>query len=270
MSNQNQNNNPQPEEEYVIDVTPREFISWQNKMRTDTDELASVISSIFSKVFHDYVGCRVKCRKDVFNRDIFDTIFVFRDNPAPVPDGMIKATLNLVDVNSQQNNDHNNDKKLNYLTMIGIFNARSEGKTFTLTDEAKAILLPYMGYINNQKPSLKNMENCINTTIESNINPLYGNNTEIISVIVSGIDVYKLIKKIYGKEMVTCCSKKADGSYEASVSPCDYRIEFEKYKEGTNGQESIITINQFSPRIGEEKLAKENSNLVYTDRLIFH
>lgn len=271
-TNQNQNNNnPQSEEEYVIDVSPRKFISWQNKMRTDTDELASVISSIFSKVFHDYVGCRVKCRKDVFNRDIFDTIFVFRDNPTPVPDGMVKATLDLVNVASQQNNsNYSSDKKLNYLTMMGTFNARSEGKTFTLTDEAKKVLLPYMGYINNQKPTLKNIENVINTTIESSINPLYGNGTEIISVIISGIDIYKLLKKIYGKEMVVSCIKGADGDYEANLSPCDYRIEFEKFKEGTNGQEAIITINQFSPRIGEEKLTKENSNLVYTDRLIFH
>lgn len=258
---------------YEIDIIPKTFKSLQNKMRTDTDELASSVSSIFSKIFHDYVGCRVKYQKTINipnsgTIDIFDTMLVFRDNTSPIPDGMIKATKNLVSINQEESSNNNNDdneSSIDYLDVINVFNSRSKGEIFTLTQEAKEIILQFMG----PKVNLGNIDKYINQTIESSRNPLYPTNTEVISVVISGLDIYKILKKIYGNKMIVSCSKHGD-DYNAEFSQCDYRLEFEKYKPGTNGQECIVSINQYSPIIGEERLIKENSNLIFTDRIIFH
>lgn len=262
------NNNPE-NEKYEVEVTKLPFTSWSNRMRTDTVELATLVSSIFKNIFHDYIGCRIEFTgRDQNGNDYFNTNLVFRDNPAPVPDDIIKSTVNLV--NRGSGDLETKEGRFNYLEMVSTFNHRSEGKIFTLTDEAKKILLEFMSNVNGKPVTMKNIDKFIELTTESANNPLISGNAEIISVIVKNVNLNAIIKKLYGDTMVISSKKNNDGNYEINCGKCQYKLEWNGFKANTNNRESIITINQYSIELAKDINIKENPALGYASRIITH
>lgn len=175
--NQNQNNNQQQREPLSLTIEPIEFDGLLKTKFTTTVELAKMVNEIFRPVFSDYEGCLVLPNQ----MGGFDTVVYFCDKG--VQDERLKALRPVV----QQGN------QLNISQRISNINRRFQNKTYELTDDAKDVFSEFM--VKERNSNKVRWNQLVVEKAENNYNSC------VIHVQLNGIDIMKIIKKIYGSSV---------------------------------------------------------------------
>lgn len=173
--NQNQNNNNQQQKREPLNLTiePVEFDGLLKTKFTTTVELAKTVNEMFRPVFSDYEGCLILPNQ----MGGFDTIVYFCDKG--IQDERLKALRPVV----QQGN-------LNISQRINNLNRRYQNKTYELTEDCKDIFSEFM--VKERNSNKVRWNQLVVEKAENNYNSC------TIHVQLNGIDIMKILKKIYG------------------------------------------------------------------------
>lgn len=177
MNYQNQNNAVQDNyEPIILDVDQQEFDGVLKTKLTTTTDLAKMVNKLFKPVFVDYEGCLILPNQ----MGGFDTTIYFRDKG--VQDENKLSALQHV-VQAQGGN-------LSMSQRLQNINLRYKNKTYDLTRECKDVFKEFM--ITDKGSSKVNWSKYVVEKTE----PSY--NGYSIYVQLNGVDIMKIIKKIYG------------------------------------------------------------------------
>lgn len=180
MNNNNQQQNKQEEEEFELCIEQQEFDGLLKSKLTTTTDLSKMVNKIFKPVFEDFEGSIVLPN----NVGGFDTVIYFRDPGMSRHNGQsdkVKALQYLV----QQNNGN-----LSMSQRLQNLNTLYKNKTYTITKECKDIFKEFM--ITNGKNKSVNWNRHVVEKTEPNYNGYS------IYVLLTGIDIIKVIRKVYG------------------------------------------------------------------------
>lgn len=170
----------QKKENYVpleLNLEPIEFDGMLKTKLTTTTELAKMVNELFRGVFSDYEGCLILPN----SMGGFDTTIYFRDKG--IKDNRINALEHVV---QQQAGRLDINQRINNLNM------RYKNKTYDLTKGCKEIFGEFMIPERNKKINWN--RNVVEKTENS-----YNGYT--IYVQLNGVDIMKVIKKIYGSKV---------------------------------------------------------------------
>ena len=198
------------DENAVIEFEPSEFRTVGQITRISSDDLARKIALAYKQSFHDLVGVFIGRPDPVNNQNDFSVRMWFEQNMEPLPDGKIRNLINLVSPV---------DKGADLFYKQQVVQHRIKGDSFTLNDETKILLSDVMyGGRNANKPKSKSWEKFIHTQRFplNNGNPFFKGGDKVY-VVVSGLDIRRLLRKIYGAEMVVSTAVKGDKA-ESNVS----------------------------------------------------
>lgn len=174
-NNMNQNNNNQQQREPLsISIEPIEFDGLLKTKFTTTVELSKMVNEIFRPVFSDYEGCLILPNQ----AGGFDTVVYFCDKG--VKDERLKALRPVV----QQGNQLNISQRINNI------NRRFQNKTYELTEDAKDVFGEFI--IKERNVNKIRWNQIVTEKAENNYNSC------VIHVQLRGLDIMKIIKKIYG------------------------------------------------------------------------
>lgn len=235
-----------------LEFTPETFKAFCRVMRIRNDELARLIKIKYADVFHDLKGVRIQ-----FVYGKFVTEFYFENNNEPVPEGKIKNLENLSSPTISGSNLFLKNRQLQH---------RVNGEKFTLTEQTKILLadVMYGGKDNNKPNSKKWLENVTEICTPVPANPFYTTkNAAIVMVRVGGIDLNRVLRKVFGTKMViqTEQVKTDDGVADANTyAEAWYRPKFDKIVPGSRTPEPLFTINidQFDKGQAVEMTINEN------------
>ncbi len=187
MTSTNQNTEAKASESKLrIEVEPIAFDGLIKGKYTTTMELSKLVNSVFKASMADYEGSLILPTP---NGQYLECTLYFKNKNAENSD-QIK---NLVPVGASQGNKR--------IDRYEAFNSRTTNKMFTLTEETKQILSDFIVGKPGQKIDW-------NKHVFEQAEQVYNGN--IVYVKVVGIDLYKILKTIYGG--------KIDGDR------CDYNI----------------------------------------------
>ncbi len=178
MNYQNQNQNKMEEnyEPLELELIQQEFDGVLKTKLTTTTDLAKMINKIFKPVFSDYVGSLVLPNQ----MGGFDTVVYFRDSG--VRDERTTAIQHLV--------QQNGNRQLSMSERIQNINIRYKNKTYDLTRDCKDVFKEFMVTEGNGKKI--NWNKYVVEKTEPNYNGYS------VYVQLNGIDIMKIIRKIYG------------------------------------------------------------------------
>mgnify|MGYP004455141761 CR=1 FL=1 len=221
--------------------------------RSNTKDLSIKIKEKFRKVFHDLKGVYIQYQND----KNFATSLIFEYNSAKVPDGKIK---NLVPVSLKGANSNSGE---NLFEINNRLQKKFTGKTFELTDETKLLLAPYMYGDKNQNnyKNTKAWNQRIQEVKESTMNTspwLYSNNSERVYLVVTGLDIRKLLRAVYGRKMVIKTIIN-DNKADNIMAEAFYDIEFR----GNRPEFSIVNIWQIDKSKVQEVAQRESPKMAY-------
>lgn len=221
--------------------------------RSTTKDLSIKIKEKFRKVFHDLKGVYIQYQ----NGKNFATSFIFEYNSAKVPDGKIK---NLTPVSLKGTNSNSGE---NLFEINNRLQKKFTGKTFELTDETKLLLAPYMYGDKNQNnyKNTKAWNQKIQEVKESTMNTspwLFSNNSERVYLVVTGLDIRKLLRAVYGRKMVIKTIIN-DNKADNIMAEAFYDIEFG----GNRPEFSIINIWQIDKSKVQEVAQRESPKMAY-------
>ena len=177
------------------------------KMNTTTRWLAETFKANLMKYFHDLSSVYI-----VYERGNFDVQLTFVKNTAPVEGDKIENLVRTID-----KYDHNSIYAMKQRQSV-----YRSGKEFSLTDETKLFLSPFMAGPNNNRKRLyadkffwdKLIEEKFDTQMnrERNVWGVVSPENKITYVTVHGIDINKVASWVLPKEYVGYCEKGEDGT----------------------------------------------------------
>lgn len=172
-------NQNKTEENYVpleLELKEQEFDGVLKTKLTTTTDLAKMVNQIFKPVFSDFVGSLILPNQ----MGGFDTVVYFRDSG--IKDERTTAIQQLI-----QQGNHN---QLTMSERIKNMNTRYKNKTYDLTRDCKDIFKEFMVTERNGKKI--NWNKYIVEKAEPNYNGYS------VYVQLNGIDIMKIIRKLYG------------------------------------------------------------------------
>lgn len=183
MINYGATNNQQPkkEENYepmVLNVEQQEFDGVLKTKLTTTTEVAKMVNKLFKAVFSDWEGCLILPN----SAGKFDTFLYFKENGIK-DESRLCALEHVVQANTNN---------LSMSQRIQNLNLRYKNKTYELSRDAKDILKEFM-------PQEKNGSVKWNNYIVEKTQQEY--NGYSVHVQIIGIDIMKIIRKIYGSQV---------------------------------------------------------------------
>lgn len=238
----------------IISFEPAKFKTLGKIMRVTSDVLASKIREAYSTVFHDLKGVNL-----VLNHNNIEVEFYFENNPEEVKDGSIKNLINLMDTSKPSGSGTKN-----LLAMRNLLQNRVAGHHYEINDETKILLADIM-YGNREAllPSNKSAK-----FWEAHIHempPIIDNNMFVKSnnavrnfVKVTGIDIHKVLRKLYGADMVINTTINDDGKEINSHANAMYEIRFIKYLNNGVPNVMVLHIEQFDVAAADEYARREN------------
>lgn len=257
-------NNPNPVAfDDEIQFSPEPFKAFMKKTHIKNDELCRLIKAKYSDVFHDLIGVNIEY--DPVHRR-FGVAFYFENNTEPVPDGKYKNLVNLSDPSSGSNT---------LFTKNLVLQHKINGEKYTLNDETKVLLSDIMrGGREANKPGSKNWnQNITEKAVAINsADPFYrSRNAGRVLVQVTGIDIHKLLQKIYGSKMVInteSVSTPDGGEADANIyAQAWYQVQFVRaLPDGT----FCLNIDQFDKGQVEAFTIAENPAIVPTNGIRYY
>ena len=173
-----------------------EFKAFGRFTRITNKDLSLLIKSYLTTILHDLRGVMI-----MFDGVNLDTRLYFQKNTAELPNNKIPRIVDLT--------KPSNDKSI-FARQKAIYNAKNQN-IYTLNDATRVLLSDFMyGGRDANKPKSNrwndniNQMDMMNGLQQTNPNYLqfYAQNVHDIYVEVKGIDLNRLIKVIYGNEMV--------------------------------------------------------------------
>lgn len=212
----------QKEKGASIDIEQMEFGGTLKTELTTTLDLANLVNSIFKPIFHDYVGCVILPNQ--FGQSLELSLF-FKDKGVPT-NGSVKNLVNAVDANT---------RGASPMDRIRNMNIRNSNKVYSLTDETKEALSEFIF----SRPGQNiNWNQLVYEVAEQSFNG------HQIYVKVCGLDLLKILRKVYGK--------RNNGSYN------DYSINIIKPLMQVSNMDSnyLVSILQLDTKRVEELCKK--------------
>lgn len=206
------------------EIEPMEFDSFGETLRIDSRTLAEQISAMFKAIFFDYFGTTVRYENGNFSVQLY-----FKNNGKPKDSGdpRIKS---VIDLTSSDNDDNNNDN-VSFFDKKRIINNRLSAKLYDLNDETKEFLSEFLyGGAKANKPNNKKAWAQKLTDVRAPLNDSYiamynnGYRAEEVALRVTGVNIYKILKKLYGDKMIA-----HSGFNDSTMVPCDYEVRFVKF-----------------------------------------
>lgn len=193
LLDQTENPNPEATEEnkgkFWINVTEKCAFegTYANKLLT-TEQLSSIINSLFRGAYLDYEGCSIAI--DPNNNNAIAIELAFRPGVQFELNSSLGATVMAIDELNVEAKD-----KRNVVERAQIMSNRLRSKNmFTLSKEAKDGLIDYM-YIMNRNEKVDNFFAA--RYYERQMQQMY-NRPQIVYAMVRGIDINKIISMVYG------------------------------------------------------------------------
>lgn len=159
-----------------IEIEPIPFDGLLKSKIISTIDLSKLVNSVFKNALADYEGCIILPMQN----GQFDCTLYFKDHGGPVRGG--DQIKNLISVSGQNRVGSAVDK-------ITAFNNRTSNKLYSLSEETKQILSEFINIKKNQKINW-------NQLVFEQAEQAY--NATIVYVKVCGIDIVRILKKIYG------------------------------------------------------------------------
>lgn len=255
---QTQQTNEAVEEEDGITIdTGVPFNAMRETTKITSFELATQISTMFKTVFYDYLGSFIRMNN---GKILIDLYFIDREKDNKSNDQRPKSVVNLTQANISD---------ISVIEMKRIINNRYNDRLFDLNDETKELLSKFMPGTDKSDKN-KNWENYISiekARVKEEYASLYRNGryAEYLAVKVSGLDIYKILKTLYGKYIVQNSfyntedikftrnenGKIIEMEVEAKnkLDFCEYKIQFDKYTTPVqNLPVFIMDIVRYNPR----------------------
>lgn len=176
MNYQNQNKMEENYEPLELDLKEQEFDGVLKTKLTTTTDLAKIVNQIFKPIFSDFVGSLILPNQ----MGGFDTVVYFRESG--IKDERTTAIQQLV-----QQGNHN---QLSMSERIKNMNTRYKNKTYDLTRDCKDVFKEFMVTEGNGKKI--NWNKYVVEKAEPNYNGYS------VYVQLNGIDIMKIIRKLYG------------------------------------------------------------------------
>jgi len=174
------NQNSKKEDDYKIDIEPIEFDGLLKTKLTTTMTLGADINRLFRTLFSDYEGCVIAPNN--YNGAL-EAVLYFKDKAKIArADGKFTAVIPRMEkVRSRENTS---------FSQIQVFNARTNTKQYDVTEEFKGLMAQF---VNNhgKKPDWNSMV----FELKNTINQMGAYD---ILVEVRGLDLYRILKKVYG------------------------------------------------------------------------
>lgn len=240
----------QIDSEARLDTDPTPFKAYGKIERSTNRKLCEQIKSKLSSVFHDLAGVYISMNPTAVNSFIVELFFEW--NALDVPENKIRNLESLTTAS----------KSNTWERMHSTYN-RASGKTFTINDETKYLLAPYMyGGKNANKPKSRNWANCISEAHMQNNNMPYfvQRGADRVFVRVTGLDIRRLIRLVYGDTIIVETTNKVGDDGQMSAVNCAspnarYDVLFSKYlRDG----EFALNIVQYDSDATAELYAEEN------------
>ena len=232
------------------------FEAFGKLMRKSSKDVATTIKAYLAKTFNDIRGVNIVYipPRIVGEEDRFDVELFFSQNQLP-DDSKISSILDISNPNSVP------DEKNMYYKMQKMDN-RIAGHHFTLNDETRLLLADMMHkekkhYLPGNKIWNDIIEECwVPTSVLT-----YGNTQECILKVSKCININKVLKKIYGNQMVTITDyvSMPDGSIKSQnhTSVCEYKATYDR-QVANDPNAFIMNIHQFSRKMVENFVMAEN------------
>jgi len=198
-----------------IEIEPIPFDGLLKSKIISTIELSKLVNSVFKNAMADYEGCIILPAQN----GQFDCTLYFKDH-GPIR-GQGDQIKNLISITGP-------NRGVSAVDRITAFNNRTSNKLYSLSEETKQILSEFMAVRKDQKINW-------NQHVFEQAEATY--NANIVYLKVCGIDIVKILKKIYGG--------KIDGDR------CDYNITLMR---PTGMNNYLISIQQLDTK-EVEKLA---------------
>lgn len=247
-NNATEEENAELESELRLEWEPHPFEAFGKTTRIKLSELAASISEQFKVSFNDYLGTNIN-----FNGRNFDVTLIFEKGKS-AGEGKID---NLVDFK----NNTGFDKKNLYSSMTYL-NKKTSGKTYELNEETKEMLsdIMYGG-----RKAKRDWSQLVNERRYPAPIGCFQPGAENISIMVTGIDINRLLQLYFGNTMVTSTIETEDGVFNKKA-PARYNIRVGKYL--PNG-EIMLNIEQFDFNKVQEMALKENPTIPNTNGLVY-
>lgn len=240
MSTEKINANTMIKDDSTIEISPIPFKSFASFLEIDSDELANKISSIFRPIFHDFVGSFITYTgKRPNGTDCYEVTLFFEPNPNEMEKGKISNIVNLTSTNSS------NRKSI--FEQNAVIQNRLNNKIYTLDDETKILLAPFMyGGKDANKPNAKSWNTNVKQKVYHSNNPFVKNyNAEHIVLEVTGLDLNVIVQKLYGETMITHSSITADNKVKSYTAKARYNTRFMHFLNGSTGKLFTVHIEQY-------------------------
>ena len=239
-----------------IQFDPIPYTAFCKIMRMDSQQLSLIIKESYAKIFHDLRGVFLNYVPGSRHPGIVMDMY-FSKNAAPKPDDKIANLQDLTDVNRRKATTFEKQQFLNNL---------SGGKKYVLTDQTKILLADIM--YGGKQAKENRPDNNRWATISQQIwqptqDQLYRPNSGELMIKLSGVfDIYSVLKKIFGKRMITrteACVDQSTGkaAMKNTQAECKYEIRFIKYSIN-KPYTFIVDIEQFDNQAVEEIVVREN------------
>lgn len=227
---------------------PHEFEAFGKTTRIKLSELAASISEQLKVTFADYLGTNIS-----FNGRNFDVTLIFEKGRS-AGEGKMD---NLVDFK----NNTGYDKKNLYSSMTYL-NKKTSGKTYELNEETKEMLsdMMYGG-----RKAKRDWSQLVQERRYPAQTGYYQYGAENISIMVTGIDINRLLQWYFGDTMVVSTTETEDGVVNHKAS-ARYNIRIGKYL--PNG-EIMVNIEQYDFNKVQEMALKENPTIPNTNGLVY-
>jgi hypothetical protein len=232
----------------TLQCEPHEFVTFGKVTRIKLSELAASFTLQFKQSFNDYLGTNI-----TYNGRNFDVQLIF-EKGASGGEGKIDNLIDYKD--SSKVNKHNLYSSMTYL------NRKTSGTTYDLNEETKEILSNFM------YGGPKAKKNWDQLTAERRRPAPYGfyqNGAESVCMIVTGIDINRLLTWYYGDSMVISTIEGDDGVYNKKAA-ARYSIRVSKYQ--PNG-EIIVNIEQYDYVAVQAITIKENPYIPNSNGLVY-
>lgn len=243
-----------------LEWTPLEFKSLGKVMRTTNDELARTIKEAYMESFHDLRGVNiVYAPPSGFIVELF-----FELNTEPLESGKIRNVIDLTEPN----------KDVDLFSMMQATQNKMNGKKYTLNDETKLLLSDCMFGGRNAKdnrPKSKAWDNRISevhVSLTSYGDMMFNNKPrpERILVKVVGLDIKKVVQKLYGDDMII--KTVTDGNSDTNIhARARYDVRF--IDVNPNGTFNIH-IEQFDADAVKQFVLKKNPQIQMAPGIVMY
>lgn len=248
-------------EDSSLEWSPIPFKALGKTTRVHSDDLCRKIRAAFGESFHDLKGVNIVYINNAFMVEMF-----FEVNTEPLPDGKIRNLVNLTAPVTE------NKTNLYYKNMA--VQHKLNGESFTLNDETKLLLSDFMfggrkASIPNNKKNNNRWNECINEVrvpTSAYGDMLYRRSADRILVRVTGLDIKRILQKLYGTDMVvlTNSNGKTDENVHAKAF---YEPRFAKML--PNGT-FIINIEQFDVGAAQQFAIQENPQIQQQTGVVYY